>query len=73
MSDQSTGRDIDASWIKTVSTPPQYLPRVEDKKMLIKNTNNEFLIATLLPVVFAFFAGALIMLLLLLGFSPLGN
>lgn len=61
MSDQSTGRDNKALWIKTVSTPP--MGYFEDFC--------EYAKTTLLPVTLGILLGGALVACFLLGFAPI--
>ena len=60
---QSKGRDNEALWIKTVSTPP--MGYFEDFC--------EYAKTTLLPVTLGIALGGALVACFLLGFNPLGN
>lgn len=68
---QSTGRDNEASWIKTVSTPPQYLPKVDAPPMGYFEDFCEYTKTTLLPVMLGIALGAVLMFVFLLWFTPI--
>lgn len=69
---QSKGRDNEALWIKTVSTPPQYLPRVNAPYDWFDDFC-EYAKTTLLPVTLGIALGGALVACFLLGFNPLGN
>lgn len=71
---QATGRDNVERWLKSVRTPPQYMPKVDEPPMGYFEDFCNFVRETWRPVLLCMMILALVCVLaLLLTFQPLGN